>query len=196
MNDKNANHQFVQDMANPHLWLITADDLHTQAVATYARHGQSLMTRRAREGASLTWDGVNRSVFLLGGFALENVLKSFLVYENPHWISNGKLSGNLKMHKLTRLQEQSKLVPFPKKYRWVLKEFEDGLESWARYPCGLTATESKDHRIMQKRVWNGYLFLMEAYGKRLTTLLSEQWNGPHDFRGSWSFQGEFLSRSP
>jgi hypothetical protein len=193
---KDANHQFVEEMANPHLWLMTADDLHTQAVATYGQQGRSFMTRTAAEGAAVTWNGVNRLVFLLGGFALENALKSFLVFENPHWISNGRLAANLRSHRLTSLQEQSKLVPFRRKYRWVLEQFEEGLESWARYPCGLTATESRNHRIMQKRVWNGYLALMEAYGKRLTLLLSKQWNGPHGFRGRWTFQGEFLSRSP
>jgi hypothetical protein len=77
--------------------------------------------------------GIDRSVFLLGGFALENAIKAFLVYENPQWVSNGRLSRNLKSHSLTALQSKSELVPYKKRHVSILKAFEGGLDSWFRY---------------------------------------------------------------
>lgn len=82
--------------------------------------------------------GIDKSVFLLGGFALENAIKAFLVYENPQWISEGKLSGKLRSHSLVKLHGLSDLVPFKKKHLWVLKEFESGLDSGS----GFQATRS------------------------------------------------------
>jgi hypothetical protein len=32
--------------------------------------------------------GIDKSVFLLGGFALENAVKAFLVYDNPSWMDS------------------------------------------------------------------------------------------------------------
>jgi len=140
-----------------------------------------------------TWDGINKSVYLLGGFALENAIKSFLVYENPHWISNGSLSRRLRSHSLTSLQKQSALIPFKRQHLIVLQEFEDSIESWARYPCALSVADSMDQRIIRPTLWNGYIKLMSAYGKRLQKMLSGAWNGPHGFYGRWTFRGNWLS---
>jgi hypothetical protein len=118
MKDDNA--KFVQ-MAHPHSWLLTADNLHEQAIQLYSQRGQSFLTRTDRQGVHLRRDSINRSVFLLGGFALENAIKSFLVYENPHWISNGKLAKQLRSHSLTALQKQSTKIPYRKRYLWVLR---------------------------------------------------------------------------
>jgi hypothetical protein len=189
------NLRFVEVMANPHSWLLTADNLHGQALALYAQRGRSALTLVDRTEAPQTWDGVNRSVFLLGGFAIENAIKAFLVYENPHWISNGHLSRELRSHRLTHLQARSRLIPFKRRDRGILAEFEAGLESWARYPCGLTAETSEQQKNMHHQLWAGYRRLMAAYGKRLVVLLQKEWRGPHGFRGRWTFQGQFLASS-
>lgn len=120
--------RFVE-MANPHSWLLAADNLHLQALLLYSRQGQSALTLKDfKTGVVKTWDSTNKAVFLLGGFALENVIKSFLVYENPRWISNGKLSKRLRSHSLTKLQKQSSLIPFKNRYLGVLEQFEEGLK--------------------------------------------------------------------
>lgn len=182
------------EMATPHAWLMTADNLHEQTLHLYSRRGQSALTHvDHRSGASETWDGINKSVYLLGGFALENAIKAFLVYENPSWISNGKLSKRLRSHSLTSLQKQSRLIPFKRRYLWVLQQFEEGLETWARYPCSLSVERSMVERMMQHSVWSGYLRLMGAYGARLKDLLSRGWHRPHGSYGRWTFQGEYLA---
>src|ERR1700680_4206364 len=127
-----VNKRFVDDYANPHAWLLTAENLHEQATIMYSRRaGSSILTKRNAKGEVLQETrGVDKPVFLLGGFALENAIKAFLVYENPHWISNGRLSTNLKSHSLTALQSKSKLIPYKTRYISMLRAFEDGLGSW------------------------------------------------------------------
>ena len=135
-----------------------------QAISLSKQRGESYLTfRDIRDGRATSWDGTNRVMFLLGGFALENAIKSFLVYENPHWISNGRLSRELRSHSLSKLQKLSRLIPYKRRYLNVLTEFEAGLESWARYPCGLSATESDPEVIMPDSVWNGYRVLMRVW---------------------------------
>lgn len=47
---------------------------------------------------------------------------------------------------------------------------------------------------MTSAIWSGYVFLMKAYGRRLQRLLSDRfWEGPHGFKGRWTFSGEFLA---
>ena len=143
------------------------------------------------DGQAVTWyQSYNKASFLLCGFALENLLKAFLVYENPHWISNGRLAKNLKSHELTKLQGQSKLVPYKNRLIWVLEEFENGLESWARYPCALVAEETIPSRQMTPELWNGYLKLSASYRNKLRLLLSQMWNGPHGACSRAVFQGK------
>ncbi len=187
-----ASRKFVE-IANPHSWLLTADNLHAQALFLNRSTGRAVLTRTDWEGVSTAWDGVNKSVFLLGGFALENAIKAFLVYENPQWISHGKLSSRLRSHSLVSLQKQSRHIPYKNRYLSVLREFEAGLKSWARYPCSLTIETSTDETVMRGELWEVYLRLMRAYGNRLKGLLGHGWRGPHGFYGRWTFSGEFLS---
>jgi len=190
---QDANNRFVE-LANPHSWLLTVDNLHSQAMVISHAKGQSRLTFvDHRNGTNMSWDGVNRATFLLGGFALENAIKAFLVYENPAWISNGSLARPLRSHSLTVLQGQATTIPFKNRCLWVLRQFEEGIDSWSRYPCALTAAASSYEGHMTAGLWRGYLRLIRAYGNRLTKLLARGWHGPHGFYGSWRFEGEFLS---
>lgn len=93
MSETDLHIQFVEQ-AQPHSWMLVADNLHDQAKVLRKLRGSSLLTRNS-ENSSTTWVNTDRAVFLLCGFALENAIKAFLVYENPSWISNGRLSGKL-----------------------------------------------------------------------------------------------------
>jgi hypothetical protein len=196
MNDTDTYVAFVREWANPHSWLLAADDLHEQALAQFERRGGSILMIR-KDGEAKSWDRVDKSIFLLGGFALENAIKAFLVYENPDWVSEGKLSGNLKSHALTKLQAKAKSIPYKNRHIDVLRGFESGLQSWARYPCALTYERTRYADSLAPALWRGYLSVMRAYGNRLCELLSTKtWHGPHGFSGRWKFEGEFLSIAP
>jgi hypothetical protein len=191
-----SNEEWFVEMSEPHAWLLTADNLHEQAVLLYEQRGRSRLTRTFGDEHPQTWDAVDRSVFLLGGFALENAIKAFLVYEHPEWISNGRLAKPLRSHSLVDLRRQSTTIPYRDRYTWVLRDFEEGLESWARYPCGLTADTTDEQNIVSEPLWRAYLRLMRAYGKRLTRLIGSGWKGPHGWNGRWHITGEFLSMAP
>ena len=180
-------------MAQPHAWLVTADNLHQQAMLIAGQRGRGTLTRIDRDGTKSRWDAADRSVFLLGGFALENILKAYLVYENPAWISNGTLARPLRSHELVRLSSMSKLLPPDDRGTWVLEQFEQGIETWARYPCGLTAVETADQGALSNDLWDGYRRLMKTYARALTVMLGQGWRGPHGFYGVSKIEDGFLS---
>tara|TARA_R110002124_G_scaffold44422_1_gene135453 strand:+ start:11195 stop:11800 length:606 start_codon:yes stop_codon:yes gene_type:complete len=167
------------------------DSLHEQAVFIYEHGDGQIMQEKGPNGrVERTTVLSHKSVFLLAGFALENAIKAFLVYENPHWISNGGLCKNLRSHNLVSLQSQSKFIPNRNRRNRVLQAFEDGLESWARYPCSLTAEGTRDEDSLTLELWLQYLRLIRSYEKRLRELMDEPWKGPHGFSASYRFEGE------
>lgn len=119
--------------ADPHQWLLAADSLHEQAVALYRKRKEGgVLIRRDSKELAVSWDNTNRATFLLCAFALENAIKSFLVYEYPEWVSDGYLHTEICSHKLVSLSARSNHIPYRERDRWVLSAFEDGNESWMR----------------------------------------------------------------
>lgn len=99
------------DAANPHQWLLTAISLHEQAVALWRNRGRSQLTHTAKDGTRITWDNTNRATFLLAAFAMENMLKAFLVYGHPEYIAGGRIQV-ITTHDLAQLSQLSPLVPY------------------------------------------------------------------------------------
>ena len=184
--DESEQHWFAQ-MASPHGWLMAADNLFEQCVLQYRRKGRGYLTLQDRHGRMLRWDVVDRSIFLLGGFALENAIKAFLVYENPHFVADGKLAGALRSHRLVKLKRTSKTVPMPQRSEAIIGVFEDGIETWSRYPSGLTAHQTDHQRWVTPELWQRYCDLMRRYGRKLRSHLEKGWEGPHGATGKWTF---------
>lgn len=179
-----TNEEFVS-MTDPHMWLLTADNLHEQAIELWDRKGEGQLVQSFSDGHTRVWDVKERSTILLAAFALENALKAFLVFENPDWVSYGRLAKPLKSHRLVELRNQSLEVPYRTKYTNVLEFFEQGSGSWARYPSGVTAEQTEDLPNLSSNVWQGYLRIMRAYGRKLEKLLQSGWHGPHGMHGHW-----------
>lgn len=171
--------------ADPYMWLLTADSLHDQAVDTWTRPSRGDLIKRTSGGKEDRWDVSERATVLLASFALENAIKSYLVYENPSWISGGRLARQLKSHRLVDLRNLSTVIPYRNRYEWVLRFFENGNESWARYPCALSAHETAEMPNLSKAIWDGYCRVMAAYGRKMECLLRAGWQGPHGTGGSW-----------
>lgn len=186
-----TNRRFVAQ-ANPHSWFMVANDLHGQAVRLYTTDTESL-TRHGPDGVVDTWRSCSRSVFLLAGFAIENILKGYLVYENPTWIANGRISRPLRTHSLTRLESLAARVPYKGRRASVLRAFEHGLESWARYPCSLAAADWRDPPKIEDTLWGSYRKLIQSYGRRLQELLARGWRGPYGGELiHWTFSNQFF----
>lgn len=176
--------------AHPYCWMSVADDLYTQAAFLRKRQHVGELIRTGTGLPIARWRADDRAVFLLAAFSAENAIKAFLVYENPNWISNGKLAKPLRSHRLVSLRDQSKEIPFKRRYTWVLNSLGDGIDSWARYPCGLSAGQSEDLQTVTEEFWEAYNILMLAYARKMKSLLRRRWNGPHGIVCSFSFKGE------
>ena len=180
-------HEKYTNKANPHAWMQVAENLHEQAEILYKTKNEMIVYVEHTTGNREERYTANRAIYLLGAFALENALKSFLVYENPSWISNGRMSKKLKSHSLKSLKKKCVNVPYKRQYQWVLSSFEESIESWARYPCALNENETYDEGILSERLWTGYNKLINAYLKRLRELISKKWKGPHGYECSFLF---------
>ncbi|WP_425055404.1 hypothetical protein [Pseudomonas abyssi] len=180
-----------ENIANPHSWFLISSELHDQA-----KHlKQSCTTQITKRSStdSVSWKSSNRSVILLAGFALENILKAYLIYENPSFVSEGVLSKEIQTHSLSKLARRSQLLPYKERGIKTLTYYEDGLESWARYPCGLNWAKTKEQRLLDERSWTNYLWLMRAYESRFKKLLKRGWKGEHEFDGWYEIDGNWLS---
>lgn len=183
-----------ESAANPHAWFLVAYELHEQAVSLMLNSSQSsIVSMRDGDGRELdSWSSNNRTIFLLCGFALENMLKAFLILEHPDYVGEGKLSKEVTHHSLTKLSEASNLVPYKNRAMNTLGYFEDGLESWARYPCGLNWSRTKPQSVLESHMWGNYRWLMRAYEKRFKKLVSKGWRGPHELDGKFIIEGNWL----
>jgi hypothetical protein len=187
-----SNEEFARN-ADPHAWLMVADSLNCQARLIRKRLGSSLITYSDARGKSVTWDETNRTLFLLGGFALENLIKGFLVYENPHWIANGVIAKPLRSHCLVKLAAQSRRLPYKVRGMAVLDTFEQGLESWARYPCSLTKGGRNIQLQMNEILWASYVRTARSFSNKLIKLLRRKWHGPHGTSGHYEISDDFFS---
>ena len=174
------------DAANPHEWFLTAVSLHTQAITLWRNRGHSRTTHTRVGHRPVTWDDTNRATFLLASFAMENMLKAFLVYEHPDTIAEGYLK-NIATHDLPKLAGLSSLVPYKVRDRWVFDAFAEGNESWARYPCGRDANDLRPQGHFTSRLWLKYCAMMQAYTNKMQKLLTRGWMGPYGDYGTWTF---------
>jgi hypothetical protein len=182
--------------ADPHSWFLSAAALHSQAVVLYSRRGCGMLTKLdASDKIVGSWSETNKATFLLCAFALENAIKAFLVYENPAWISGGYLHDELCSHKLVALSKKSTFISNKTRDQWVLAAFEEGNDSWMRYPCSRRASDLKAEPQFQSSLWVAYLGVMRDYGAELARHLKRGWRGLHGFGGSWLIDGECLGAS-
>ena len=166
-----------QFLASPPSWYEVAKGLREQACTLHSARGSVIKFTNNR-GVTQSRYETNRGVFLLAGFSIENIVKAFLIYEHPGYISDGKLGNQLRTHQLSKLWQKSGHVPYKSRYVATIVSLENGLESWARYPCGLTHTGSAHEMEMTGKLWSSYLSLFSACSARLERLLSKGWEGP------------------
>jgi len=136
------------------------------------------------------WDDTNRATFLLSAFAMENMVKAFLVYEYPKYVAHGRLSV-IGSHDLPALVDKSLLIPYKVRDRWVFEALATGNQSWMRYPCGRDADNVEMEQDFSIKLWLKYCSLMESYTCKMKKLLSRGWLGPYGKFVQWSFGGHF-----
>ncbi len=185
MQPDKAHLEFAEN-AVPLNWLEVAKLLHENAQVL---HNNNLGTiTQTRRGKTVTRRASNRPVFLLAAFALENLLKAYLIYENPKYIEGGKLSRQLlNGHGLSQLQSKCRKIPSPKRTRQVFEILEVGVNSWARYPCSTSVERETNEREVTDAFWREYNKVFDLYRVRLETLLTKRWKGPYGKVGYVTF---------
>jgi hypothetical protein len=179
--ESNRNRYFA-NTAHPMNWYEVAKLMHENANLLHNIPQRYIAYSDGVE--STTRPTNNQSVFLLASFALENLIKAFLIYENPHYIAHGKLSCKLlNGYSLTELQGKCKQIPSPKRTRYVFKILEAGINSWARYPCATSVEREAKERVVMAEFWASYNRVFNLYSKRFEQLLSKKWKGPYGWVG-------------
>jgi hypothetical protein len=174
----NAHRDFAR-AALPLNWYENAKLLHENAHTLHATQHQRAVVYsdgiRAKQRST-----TSRAVFLLSAFALENLIKAFLIYENPTYIEGGKLSKKLlNGHSLSGLQKACKKIPSPLRTRFVFEALEVGVNSWARYPCSTAIERETEERAVTPEFWAAYNKVFDLYSRRLESLLEKLWKGPY-----------------
>jgi hypothetical protein len=164
--------------ASPLNWYEIALLMHENA---YVLHHASQGSSSYLQGKDLvTHHSSNRPVFLLAAFAMENLVKAYLIYENPQYIEGGRLSKKLlNGHSLSKLQKQCRKIPQPKRTLSVLETLEVGVNSWARYPCSTAKDRQTWERTVTPEFWKEYNRVFDLYGAKLVKLLSKKWRGAY-----------------
>lgn len=184
-----AHLEFAEN-AVPLNWLEVAKLLHENARVLHNNSSLESITQ-TRRGKTITRRASNRPVFLLAAFALENLLKAYLVYENPRYIEGGRLSPQLlNGHGLSKLQSKCRKVPSPKRTRHVFETLEVGVNSWARYPCSTSLERETEEREVTDSFWREYNRVFELYRLRLERMLTRRWKGPYGKVGYVTFTSE------
>ena len=171
-------HKAFAEAASALNWYEVAKLLHESAQVLHdAPQGTISFSERGRTKVRRT---SNRSVFLLAAFAMENLLKAFVVREHPELTEGGRLSRSLRnRHGLVGLQGMCKHIPSPKRTRHVLQTLEVGVNSWARYPCATSAEQESEERAVTPEFWAAYLKVFDEYSARLELLLSRRNRGAY-----------------
>jgi hypothetical protein len=161
-------------MSSPPSWYEVAKQLHEQATVLF-ENKRSMIYVTDSNGKQTARSTANRGLFLLTGFATENMIKAFLIYEYPAFVKDGRLANKIKNHKLGKLWELSSHVPYKKRFSSVAETLSDGLETWARYPCGLFHEQEIRELAMTPELWDAYNKMFNACSVRLEKLLTAGW---------------------
>lgn len=184
--DSAANREFA-NAASPLNWYEVAKLMHENAHVLHSAPQGVIMhvTRTKTKARKIS----NRSVFLLAAFAMENLLKAFLIHQHPEYIEGGRLSKELlNGHSLSKLQMKCKNIPSPVRTRHVFETLEVGVNSWARYPCSTSIERESEERAVTPEFWAEYNRIFELYSRKLEMLLSKNWIGAYGEIGRVEFK--------
>lgn len=191
----NAKMVFVRD-AMPDAWLNYAEELMESAEMLWVQRDEGLrfeaegtgqaplpgirITQQPRKISS-----ISRSYILLAGFALENLIKGLLVAQNPTHINRGKLSGDLKSHKLLRLVSKVEGLSLSEEERRVCQVVQDAIPYWGRYPIPLEYNGVLPEVAIDDKFRQVFLKLHFKLGKQLHGIIRDGWNsgvGPRSIK--------------
>ncbi len=161
--------------ANPNEWLEVSDELN-ESIKVITKNSKSEFFK------SDTWDGIptrklmsSRSLFLLMGFALENLIKGILIFDNPELVNKGELNKEIKSHNIKNLASKISDLELDNKSNELLKILSDAIPDWGRYPCPLKFQQLKDEVRFTEEMKTRYSTLREQMRNKLIERLKKGW---------------------
>jgi hypothetical protein len=171
--DKERN-EFVY-RANPNEWLEVSDELN-ESVEIIIKNGRTTYLKTD------TWDGIpnkklmsSRSILLLMGFAIENLIKGILIFDKPELVNQGKLCKEIISHKLEELVLKIQDINLNDDMSEFLKILSEAIPDWGRYPCPIKFQEIKDEVKYSKMMSKRYVELRRILRNKLIKRLKKGW---------------------
>lgn len=131
--------KFVMEGA-PTEWLDSAEELMRAAniLAEKSKDMRSVSSLGLKDEDGdyglIDTPGLSNSYFLLAGFAIENLIKGIIVYNDPTVITKGKLDKKIDSHNIINLAQKIDEFSFTEKQKEVCKKIEEAIPYWGRYP--------------------------------------------------------------
>ncbi|MDL4840334.1 HEPN domain-containing protein [Aquibacillus rhizosphaerae] len=139
--EKNRISKFIVDGA-PGEWLSFAEELMHSAEILWKQNDGTIRSEITHDKIevleSREVSGISRSYFLLVGFAIENLLKGLIVFDDPTTITSGKIK-RIKTHKITNLIKEISEINLSEEELEICKKIEEAIPYWGRYPIPLEA---------------------------------------------------------
>jgi hypothetical protein len=177
---------FVRD-AMPDTWQDHAYELMNSAEILWQQKEEGLRIEAEltgqdpQSGITLTQpakkiSAISRPYILLAGFALENLIKGLLVAQDPSHINSGKLSRDLKSHKLLILVSKVAGLSLSKEEQSVCQTVQDALPYWGRYPIPLAFNGVLPEVAIDDEFRRVFLKLHHKLGDQLHGIIRDGWD--------------------
>ena len=161
--------------ANPNEWLEVSDELNESIKII-------LDNSKTEYFKSDTWDGIpsmklmsSRSIFLLMGFSLENLIKGILIFDKPELVNEGNLNNEIKNHNLQILASKITDLELTYKANELLEVLSDAIPDWGRYPCPLKFQQIKNEVEYSEKMNRIYTELRKLLRDKLIDRLKTGW---------------------
>lgn len=175
---------FIRD-AMPDTWLDHALELKHSAEIIWKTNDGSIRLLMSKELAQDLEDirhtkkeflSISRPYILLAGFALENLIKGLLVFQNPSHITSGKLSKELKSHKIVKLIKKIDGMELDDTEERFCQIVQDAIPYWGRYPIPLEYNDIMPEIGIDVELREAFLRLFSRMSKNLFEGIRDGWD--------------------
>jgi len=119
---------------------------------------------------------MSRPYLLLAGFAIENLMKGFLVACDPSLINKGELNNELKTHKLTSLADKIDGLTLKENEKKFCEVADSAIPYWGRYPVPLAYNQVVPEVGLDDKLRLGFLSLFDRIDKKLYMKICDGWD--------------------
>jgi hypothetical protein len=182
---ENTDIEFIE-LAAPEYWYTYAQELAETADQIYRTSKQEWVAylHRNDDGSVRTARRpvVSRSVMLLYGLSIENLIKGILISENPSFLEGGKLNKHLIGHDLLKLAGRMRSVNIESADYDLLALLSDVVPYLGRYPVPKSAQDLKPEKYITEDVFSACKGLFDRLVMQLYRLNFQGIDGPNGVR--------------